>query len=214
MKELGTISKIEAQKNNQERCSIFVDGDFLLGVKAELIYEFDLDKGEVLTESTLMELLKQEELLEAKKAAFNLLSYRQRSRKELKERLLRKDYKKQIVETVINILERLDYLDDKEFALSWVKDRITKGFGPYRIREQLREKGIANKIIEEALTKEYDSQLEYDLAKKLATKKKSRYSDKDYRERKYKLSKVLERKGFSFEVINLVLDDLLEKGDF
>ena len=97
MKELGTISKIEAQKNNQERCSIFVDGDFLLGVKAELIYEFDLDKGEVLTESTLMELLKQEELLEAKKAAFNLLSYRQRSRKELKERLLRKDYKKQIV---------------------------------------------------------------------------------------------------------------------
>ena len=213
MDEVGTITKIKAQKKDKERCSIFVDGEFLLGIKAELVYEFNLDKGEVLTERSLMQLLDEEELLEAKEAAFNLLSYRQRSVAELKERLLNKGYKIEVVQQVINILERLDYLDDQEFAISWVKDRITKGYGPYRIRQQLKEKGIDTRVIESSLEQEYSSELEYDLALELAAKKRSRYRDKDHYERRYKLSKVLERKGFSFEIINLVLDDLLTEGD-
>lgn len=213
MDEVGTITKIKAQKKDKERCSIFVDGEFLLGIKAELVYEFNLDKGEVLTERSLMQLLDEEELLEAKEAAFNLLSYRQRSVAELKERLLNKGYKIEVVQQVINILERLDYLDDQEFAIAWVKDRITKGYGPYRIRQQLKEKGIDTRVIESSLEQEYSSELEYDLALELAAKKRSRYRDKDHYERRYKLSKVLERKGFSFEIINLVLDDLLTEGD-
>ncbi|MBM7556027.1 RecX family transcriptional regulator [Halanaerobacter jeridensis] len=213
MDKVGTITKIEVQKNDKQRCSIFVDGKFLLGIEAELVYEFHLEKGEVLTEEMLNQLLDQEELLNAKQAAFNLLSYRQRSTQELKERLLRKDYGIEIVNQVIHVLNKLEYLDDKEFATSWIKDRITKGYGPYRIRRQLKEKGVDTNIIEECLAEEYDSQLEYDLAAELAAKKRSRYNDEDYHERRYKLSKVLERKGFSFETINLVLDDLLTEGD-
>ena len=213
MDEVGTITKIEVQKNNDQRCSIFVDGQFLLGIEAELVYEFNLEKGQVLTEDTLNCLLDQEELLNAKQDAFNLLSYRQRSIQELKERLLRKDYGIEIVNQVINILNRLEYLDDEEFAISWIKDRITKGYGPYRIRQQLKEKGVNVNIIEQGLSEEYSSQLEYNLASDLAAKKRSRYSDEDYHEQRYKLSKVLERKGFSFEIINLVLDDLLQEGD-
>ena len=213
MDEVGTITKIEVQKNNDQRCSIFVDGQFLLGIEAELVYEFNLEKGQVLTEDTLNCLLDQEELLNAKQDAFNLLSYRQRSTQELKERLLRKDYGIEIVNQVINILNRLEYLDDEEFAISWIKDRITKGYGPYRIRQQLKEKGVNVNIIEQGLSEEYSSQLEYNLASDLAAKKRSRYSDEDYHEQRYKLSKVLERKGFSFEIINLVLDDLLQEGD-
>lgn len=213
MEQVGIITKIEMQQNNEQRCSIFVDGEFLLGIEAELVYEFNLEKGETLTKETLNQLLDQEELLQAKQAAFNLLSYRQRSKQELKERLLKKDYHITVVEQVVNILKRLDYLDDKEFARSWIKDRIVKGYGPYRIRKQLKEKGVSSDIIEEGLAEEYDSQLEYDLASDLAAKKKSRYQDQEYQERKYKLSKVLERKGFSFEIINAVVDDLLTEGD-
>ncbi|MGM0369418.1 MAG: regulatory protein RecX [Bacillota bacterium] len=213
MDRVGEITKVEVQKNDKQRCSVFVDGEFLLGVSAELVYEFKLAKGDVLTEQALNQLLDQEELLEAKTAAFNLLSYRQRSRQEIKERLLRKDYELEVVKQVIQILEQLDYIDDREFAISWTKDRITKGFGPYRIRRQLKEKGVAKDLIESVLEEEYSSQLEYDLAEKLATKKRVHYKDADPYERRNKLSQVLKRKGFSFEIINFVLDDLLEEGD-
>jgi regulatory protein len=213
MESVGEITKVEVQKNDKQRCSVFVDGEFLLGISAELVYEFKLAKGDVLTEQALNQLLDQEELLEAKTAAFNLLSYRQRSRQEIKERLLRKDYELEVVKQVIQILEQLDYIDDREFAISWTKDRITKGFGPYRIRRQLKEKGVAKELIESSLEEEYPSQLEYDLAAELATKKRVHYKDADPYERRNKLSQVLKRKGFSFETINLVLDDLLEEGD-
>ena len=213
MEQVGTITKIEAQKNNEQRCSIFVDNKFLLGVSAELVYKLQQEKGEILTQAVLQQLLDEEELLDAKQAAFNLLSYRQRSKQELKERLLRKDYSLEVINQVIKVLERLDYLDDYQFAISWIKDRITKGFGPYRIKNQLKEKGISNDIIEKCLKEEYNSELEYDLAFKLAAKKKKHYLDVDEYERRYKLSQVLKRKGFSFEIINIVLDDLLEEGD-
>jgi len=213
MERIGEITKVEVQKNDKQRCSVFVDGEFLLGVSAELVYEFKLAKGDVLTEQALNQLLDQEELLEAKTAAFNLLSYRQRSRQEIKERLLRKDYGLEVVNQVLQILEQLDYIDDREFAISWTKDRITKGFGPYRIRRQLKEKGVAKELIESVLEEEYSSQLEYELAEKLASKKRVHYRDADAYERRNKLSQVLKRKGFSFETINLVLDDLLEEGD-
>ncbi|MGM0501486.1 MAG: RecX family transcriptional regulator [Bacillota bacterium] len=213
MEPVGTITKIEMQKNNKQRCSIFVDGKFLLGVSAELIYQFDLDKGEVLTTQVLNQLLDQEELLAAKQDAFNLLSYRQRSRKELKERLLKKEYSLEVVNGVINVLERLDYIDDQQFATSWIKDRITKGFGPYRIRCQLEEKGVSSNIINDCLEEQYDTELEYKLAAKLAAKKRKHYLDEEQYEQRYKLSQVLKRKGFSFEIIDAVLNDLLEEGD-
>ncbi|AGB41543.1 hypothetical protein Halha_1605 [Halobacteroides halobius DSM 5150] len=208
-KQEGTITKIKKQKNNQQRCSIFVDGQFLLGIDAKLVYEYKLSKGQKLTEELLEQLLVEEELGKAKQAAFKLLSYRQRSRQELKNRLAKKGFNGQVINRVIKILDRLDYIDDREFAGSWIRDRITRGFGPYKVRRQLQEKGISKEIIEEEIDKEYNFELEYQLAFKLANKKKARYCSLSTWEKKGKLKQVLKRKGFSFQVIDLVLEDLV-----
>lgn len=213
MKVVGKITKIEAQKNNQNRCSIFIDGKFLAGIDAELVYKCNLEKGKEISEELIEELLGEEEFLKAKNAAFKLLSYRQRSKQELKDRLRKKGFEGFIIEQVLRVLESLDYLDDREFSKLWIKDRINKKYGPWRIRKQLQEKGVAKEIIKEELDKEYDFELQYKLATQVTKKKKGRYSGLDYRERRYKLSQVLKRKGFSFEVINLVLDDLLRKDE-
>jgi regulatory protein len=59
MESVGEITKVEVQKNDKQRCSVFVDGEFLLGISAELVYEFKLAKGDVLTEQALNQLLDQ-----------------------------------------------------------------------------------------------------------------------------------------------------------
>lgn len=208
MNSIGKITKIEQQKNNQERCSIFLDHQFLVGINAELIYKLKLNVGDQVTEDLLNQLLDEENLLQAKQAAFNLLSYRQRSQQELEDRLARKGFEFGVIEQVIEVLNRLDYLDDREFANNWIKDRKRKKFGPWRIKRQLQEKGVATNIIEEELSKEYDFELECELAFELARKKSDRYRGLDSREQRYKLGQVLKRKGFSFEAVNLVLDKL------
>ncbi|WP_018247568.1 RecX family transcriptional regulator [Orenia marismortui] len=209
MSYIGQITKIEAQKNNQGRCSIFLDGQFLVGVDAEIVYKFNLEKGHKLTEDILEHILDQEDFIQAKKAAFNLLSYRQRSYKEMKDRLAKKGFDEFIIEQVIRILERLDYIDDREFANAWIKDRITRRYGPWVIKMQLKEKGVKQRIIEEELDREYNSDLQYKIAQKLAAKKVKRYRKLDDWKKRGKLSKFLQRKGFSFDIINLVLKDLI-----
>ncbi|WP_408955921.1 RecX family transcriptional regulator [Natroniella sp. ANB-PHB2] len=208
MKSIGKITKIEQQKNNQDRCSIFLDQKFLVGINAELIHKLNLNVGDEITEDLLKQLLSEESLLQAKQAAFNLLSYRQRSRQELQNRLAHKGFEFGVIEQVIEVLKRLDYLDDREFANNWIKDRKRKKFGPWRIKRQLQEKGVAINIIEEELSKEYDFELECKLAFELAKKKSDRYRGLDFREQRYKLGQVLKRKGFSFETVNIVLDKL------
>ncbi len=209
----GVITKLEPQKNNNKRYSVFVEGEFLLGVDANLIIEYNLQVGEEISEDLIDKLIAEEDLQQAKDAAFSLLSYRQRSRQEIKNRLAEKGYSPDIIRQVISVLEQLDYIDDREFAVSWIRDRISRGFGPYRVRQQLREKGIAEQIIEEQLEAEYDFELEYQLAEQLASKKKRRYRNKSDWETRNKLKQVLKRKGFSFSVIEVVLDDVLAEED-
>ncbi|GAB6136949.1 RecX family transcriptional regulator [Halanaerobaculum tunisiense] len=211
MADKGKITKIEAQQNNAQRCSLFVDGEFLLGIDAKLIAEYDLSTGQRMTENLVDQLLAEEELATAKQAAFRLLSYRQRSRQEFKERLAQKGFANSVIQQVVTVLDRLDYIDDRDFAASWIQDRITRGFGPYRIRKQLQEKGVSSQIIEEEIEQEYNFDLEYQLASKLAAKKKGRYDNLSLWKQKGKLKQVLQRKGFSFEVIDLVLKDVLEE---
>ena len=207
----GIITALKQQKNNQKRYSIFVDGEFLLGVNGELVVEYDLKQGREVTEELLTKLTDEENLQEAKDAAFKLLAYRERSKQELKDRLAQKGFKLDVIRRVIEMLDTLGYIDDREFAKSWVKDRISRGFGPYRVRQQLREKGIKDKTIEKVVEDNYDFELEYELALKLARKKKLRYSGDPNRERWYKLKEVLRRKGFSFSVIDTVLEDVLKE---
>ncbi len=73
----------------------------------------------------------------------------------------------------------------------------------------LGDKGVDERIIKEELAKEFDFGLEYELALSYAKKREGKYSLLEDIEKRYKLSGVLKRKGFSFEVINSVLDDLL-----
>ncbi len=206
---LGTITKIEMQKNNKNRCSIFLDEEFLVGVDAELVYKFNLEKGRRLSQDILEYILDQEDFIKAKKAAFNLLSYRQRSYGELEFRLINKGFDDFIVDQVIRVMERLGYLDDREFANAWIKDRVRKNYGPFVIKMQLRKKKVDDQIIDKELDQEYPYELQYQQALKLTQKRVRRYSKYNNRKQRYKLSQVLQRKGFSFDVINLVLDDVL-----
>ncbi len=137
--------------------------------------------------------------------AFRLLSFRMRSKDEMRGRLIKKGYTESEVNEVLDKLERLNYLNDTEFARMWVKNRVeSKPSGSALIRRELKQKGIAPDIIKDVLDetlKEYD---EYEAAKELVLKKISKIKVKDNRLLQ-RLSGYLARRGFSYEVIQKVL---------
>ncbi|HSF05024.1 MAG TPA: regulatory protein RecX [Methylomirabilota bacterium] len=90
-------------------------------------------------------------LAAARLAAADLLSRRPWTRAELARRLIRRGAPADIADRVIADLTDRGYLDDAAFALRWVQVRAGRGYGATRLRAELRARGVAAALIDEAL---------------------------------------------------------------
>ncbi|GHU55290.1 hypothetical protein AGMMS49975_16880 [Clostridia bacterium] len=93
------------------------------------------------------------ELEQAKDFALKLLSLRDRTEREIRERLYEKGYSDEITERVLEILGEYNYIDDENFAKKYVSDCFRlKGWGNLKILHMLREKGVSNETGENAVS--------------------------------------------------------------
>ncbi|OPX86694.1 MAG: Regulatory protein RecX [Pelotomaculum sp. PtaB.Bin104] len=139
------------------------------------------------------------EFEKARSYAYRLLSYRQRSGKEIESRLRQKGFEPEVTGQVIEQLAEYGYINDREFACNWVEQRLGKR-GVKRLKQELFEKGVSGEIVGEALAG-LDSDAEYKAAIKLAKKVLQR-GDGEF---SYpRLAGALNRRGFSSEVVRQV----------
>ncbi len=204
---MGVITAIEAQKRRGDRMSIFVDGDFVCGAHEEVIVALSLRVGQTFDNERLTQVIEQETRRKALDKALRLLSYRDRTRSEIRKRLLGEDFPEDIVDDVVDRLLGMGYLDDRKFSRDWVKARtIAKPMGRTRLACELRAKGVDAPAVEEAL-ESLDENAEYELALSLARKKaeKSDTGDPAFRTR---TASFLRRRGFGWAAIAGALDEL------
>lgn len=203
------ITNIEYQKNNNDRVNIYVDNVFSIGLDLELKIKFNLEVGLEVDDDFITRLIEAEEFNKAKFHALNLLSYRQRTEKEIRDSLSRKGFNEESINKAIDFCIEYNYIDDKKFAQSFSRDKVNLNkLGPERIKYELRIKGVDKDIINEVLHVKYDDQ--FQMAKDLALKKISSYKNDDRNAQYRKLSGFLQRKGYSYGVISKVLKDILQ----
>ncbi|MCE5313428.1 MAG: RecX family transcriptional regulator [Armatimonadota bacterium] len=207
---MGAITAIEAQKRRGYRRSIFVDGEFLVGVHEDVVIALGLGVGQSFDEDRLVEILRAEDLRKARESAYRLLGYRDRSKAEVRKRLIAKDYPEDIVEEVIEQLSGGGLLDDGKFSRDWVKSRTAaKPMGKTRLAWELRSKGVDASTVEEAL-EGLDEDTQLQLAISVAEKRLGK-ADRGDPNLKNRLSSLLRRRGFGWEVINKAIDELLQE---
>lgn len=152
-----------------------------------------------------MDQLDKEEFSKARNKAFKLLSYRERTIKEIKDRLRKKDYKDDIIEKVVNYLLDNDYLNEARFAEMWIRSRKKHHpRGRKLIYKELNNKGVDQKIINSALNQHLSDQDELEMAEYLKEKWLRRRTEED--SSSYKLKNYLANKGFSYDLIYKVTD--------
>lgn len=89
---------------------------------------------------------------DTKEKALCLLDIRMHSKKELREKLVRKGADRDVAEDVIAELEEYGVLDDREYARIFAEHLAeNKKFGKHRIKLELNEKGISSDIISDTL---------------------------------------------------------------
>lgn len=149
-------------------------------------------------------------LLRAQDYALKLLSYRERSRKEIQVRMERKGFEKDVIEKVLRYLESQRYLDDRRFAEVWAHDRLKKGYGKWRVILELREKGVNQEIIDGVVKEVYATVDEIRMALDLVNKRGYDLESGEDKGVARRASQFLRRRGFSFSVIREVMSRMLE----
>ena len=133
------------------------------------------------------------------------LSFRPRSELEVKDYLRQKGCQPQVNDTVVAKLRSLNYLDDLSFAQIWARSRLeSRGYGPRRVEQELRRKGIADGMIQEAMRQSLQHTSEQESARKILTKRFDTTSLKDSKVQRRAVA-LLQRRGFSSKVIYKLL---------
>lgn len=130
------------------------------------------------------------------------LARREHCAAELRRKLCAKGYEQQIVEQQLLKLTQENLLSDQRFAESYVNYRSKKGFGPLRIKQELKEKGLAEDVIEHIL-EGYEGWQE--LADEVRVKRFGKSLPKDYKE-KARQMRFLQYRGFANEQLRRLFD--------
>ena len=72
---------------------------------------------------------------------------------ELQRKLRARGYAETDVDPLLDGLADVGLLSEERLAEAYVAERIRKGFGPMRIRQELRHKGLPNSLIESHLAR-------------------------------------------------------------
>ena len=132
----------------------------------------------------------------------DLLARREHSAKELRVKLLARDFEHDEVDAVIERLIDDALLSDERFAQAFVASRVRKGQGPVRIRGELEQRGVAGELIEASLGR---AGVEWcDVARDVHDRKYGGARPTDYRERARR-SRFLQYRGFTGEQIRNAL---------
>lgn len=204
---MATISKIEAQKNNKDRYSIFLDGEFAFGIHVDVLVMHGLRKGMELDKDELEALVHDESVKKAVLAGIKHISYKQRTRKEVADKLRDLEHTPDQIEEAIDKLEEMGFLDDEGYAEEFVDTRQVR-YGRKRIFLELRKRGIPEHIAEKALDEVLDVDAGYQKALELAKKKYAQCDGLEAQKAAARIQGMLLRKGYSYDVVNNIIKEL------
>lgn len=109
---------------------------------------------------------------------------------------------------VVDLLVEEKYIDDLRYATAFARDKASiSGWGEVKIRHMLLSKGISAETIDEALGEIDSGKASVRLQKLLENKARSLSGDP---QRKLKLLRFALGRGYGYDEVRSVLDDLLK----
>ncbi len=189
-------------QQNKRRVNIYLDGQFAFGISK--MAALTLKTGMALTANQIEDLKQKDEYEKAYQRALHLLSYRQRTEKELEGRLTQAGFSVDIVQSTLAVLKEQHFINDQEFASFWVENRSDFRPRSKRVLQfELRSKGVEEDVIQEALDEAPDDE---EQAQKAAARfiRKIHTQDKNVFYRR--LYGHLGRLGFSSSIIQPIIE--------
>lgn len=205
-----TVNRIETQKKNGFRYSLFSEEGFIVGISDSTLTNLDLRKGSVIDQALFGKILENEENWSIREYLIRLLGRRDHASFELKLKGMKKGYSSEILDQIISELEDKGYINNESFARKFAKDKFEfRKWGKSKIRTELLSKKIPPAVIEQTLSEVIDEDQEVIKIRELINKKKASLLRTEKEKRKKKIFDFLVRKGYDSTVILNQMDHLI-----
>lgn len=194
------ITQITIQTKNKKRCNVFIDGDFFCAMSVETVVKNRLKVGLIVDAKELLEIVNENERAEALCKATDYISKALKTKRQVKEYLLRKGYTEEVAWYCVDKLKEYNYIDDKEYSKRYIES-VSKNNGKKLVEYKLMMKGVRKEDIESAYQDtEIDSK---ENAKAIAQKYlKNKEINKETLAKTYRY---LIGKGFDYEQANYAI---------
>ena len=143
----------------------------------------------------------------ARELALRFLAPRPRSEREIRQRLQRGGFSPEAIEAALDEVRRLGLVDDVAFARYWAEQRRTfRPRGARLLAAELRQHGVEAALVADVVA-EGEPAAEAD-AYRVASKRARQLQSADERTFRTRLSQLLARRGFAWDVIQPTVERL------
>ena len=206
------ITALEPQKNHPNRRSVYADGEFVFGIDEETCVKTGICTGKRYSAEELERIREEAEVFDAKNYGFRLIAARRYSVYTLEKKLKERGYSDATVSAVSARLTELGYLNDEEYAKSYVNDAVTlKKKGSRLIARELAAKGIAREVIDRVIEQSKTEHGEEDLLTQLIRKRLTDPSDRKAVKRVFDYCL---RRGFGYEEVAHAMRQYTEEEEY
>ncbi|HSX24022.1 MAG TPA: RecX family transcriptional regulator [Candidatus Saccharimonadales bacterium] len=187
------VTDIKQQIRRADRYSIYVDKKYTFSLSESELLATGLRVNQEVTADELTNLKDKAVIDKGYDRALNLIMRRPRSEWELRDYLKRKEHGEAAILQILNKLSERGYVNDEDFARRWVENRrLLKSTSKRRLVQELRQKRVADEIIDAVLAADETDELE--VLRGLISRKRAQTRYKD----DMKLMQYLLRQGYGY----------------
>ncbi len=211
MPQITDIKPQKKLRHGEPRFNIYLDGKYGFALPAEALARAGLKIDQYLTQEEIDSLIKENEFAKYYDLVLKFLSFRPRSKKELKDWFKKKEVGEETEKLIWEKLKKLGYINDEEFAKWWIEQRQQfRPTGFRRLALELRQKGISPDTLDN-IKNQVENKDETEEAKRAAGKKMRVWEKLPPLEFRKKMTSFLARRGFSWDTISEVVDEICQK---
>lgn len=205
------MKKISKIKKNNNKYTIILSDNSSLSFYSDTLIKYNLLKPRDISDKELEEIINYNDYIEAYNKALIYISYKQRTKKEIKDKLC--NYSNDVSDKVIEKLDELGLLDEKRYIEAFVNDQINFGNkGPFYIKKELEKLNINSYYIDECLNN-IKEDIWIEKVKKIVDKKINTNRKLPKERLLLKIKNDLILLGYSKNIIDKVLSNVIIEED-
>lgn len=201
----GKITIISINRTKKRISLLLSDGEEI-DVNEDIILDHYLFVNKELNKVEIKEIKENADMSGALNYSYKLLSKGMYTEKEIKTKLEQRKYSFKIIRNVLTKLLKLNYLNDARYVEEFVSSSKCKGYGPNKIINTLKSKGISDKLLASI---EYNEDEQKDIIKLKIPKLSKQYNKYSLKNKKIHIVNSLVSAGFDTSIIYNMIDEYL-----